>query len=113
MLVVRPCGILSEDAAGCVCHALPRLQVSFTINGESMGVAFAQIATFQPHLAYFPAVSLSQGEMCTMNMGSLPFKYPVDGYRPLAPLDAPHTRMQCRRLLLCVERLASPEQVRW
>jgi hypothetical protein len=82
------------------------MQVSFAMNGESMGVAFNEILTFEPHLAYFPAVSLSQGELCSVNLGALPFVHPQEGFRPMARPAALHAVAQSDRLLACIERLA-------
>ena len=82
------------------------MQVSFHLNGESLGVAFKEVRLFQSHLAYFPAVSLSLGESCTVNLGSAPFRYPVDGFQPLQKAPATHVGEQCRHLLQCTERVA-------
>jgi Kip1 ubiquitination-promoting complex protein 1 len=71
-----------------------------------MGVAFKDILSFEPHLAYFPAVSLSQGELCCINLGMQPFQHPVDGFRALVELQQPHLVLQNTRLLTYMASLA-------
>lgn len=83
------------------------MQVSFSMNGQDMGVAFSELRTFEPHLAYFPAVSLSQGEMCSVNLGELPFKYPDNEYRAITARTSEVAQLQCRLLLRAVDALAA------
>lgn len=82
------------------------LQVQFYLNGKDLGVAFTGVRVFQPHLAYFPAVSLSQGEACSVNVGALPFRYPVPGFLPLQAPPLAHARAQCSYLVSCLGRIA-------
>ena len=86
---------------------LPRTQVGFSLNGVDMGVAFRGVLVLEPHLAYFPAVSLSQGESCSVNLGAQPLRYPTPGFRPLLDAVAPHVPHQCSRLLQHVTSLAT------
>lgn len=53
-----------------------------TRNGKSLGRAFDNVKT-GPDVAYFPAVSLAQGENLTGNFGATPFRYPQPGFLPL------------------------------
>ena len=87
---------------------MPRslMQISFTINGKPLGVAFSDLRTFEPHLAYFPAISVSQGEQCLINLGHVPFKYPVEGFKPIAPPQSAAAVQQCTFLLKRLEVLA-------
>ena len=45
-------------------------------NGKSLGVAFDNVKT-GPSYAYFPAVSLSPGDIVQANFGIVPFQYPL------------------------------------
>eukprot|EP00892_Ulva_mutabilis_P009450 jgi/Ulvmu1/6878/UM031_0083.1 len=83
-------------------------EVKFWLNGESLGVAFTDVRTFEPHLAYFPALSLSEGEASFVNLGAQPLRYPVAGFRPFMAPPAPGRIQSCDWLLskltqLCVE----------
>ena len=60
----------------------------------------------QPHLAYFPTVSLSYAERCELNFGARPFVYPVAGYLPLQSPPPQPTLSHTSYLLGCLERLA-------
>ncbi|KAG1678277.1 hypothetical protein FOA52_013898 [Chlamydomonas sp. UWO 241] len=96
-------------AAGDVigaCLDLDKGEISFHRNGAPMGVAFHNVRTMQPHLAYFPTVSLSYTERCELNFGLRPFVHPVPGFAPLhaAPPDAALDFSDY--LLGCLERLA-------
>ncbi|XP_067938284.1 E3 ubiquitin-protein ligase RNF123-like [Watersipora subatra] len=71
--------------------------VTFYRNGVSMGAAFENIC-LGPDRAYFPAVSLSQGESVRLNFGSTPFIYPLDDYQPMEL--APFAQLQQTQLLL-------------
>lgn len=52
-------------------------EISFFRNDVPLGVAFKQIK-IGPNMAYFPAISLSDGEQVVFNFGdSSPFKYRV------------------------------------
>eukprot|EP01065_Artemidia_motanka_P049385 TRINITY_DN8165_c0_g3_i1.p1 TRINITY_DN8165_c0_g3~~TRINITY_DN8165_c0_g3_i1.p1 ORF type:complete len:1324 (+),score=428.78 TRINITY_DN8165_c0_g3_i1:88-3972(+) len=76
------------DVIGC-CLDLDKGVVSWYHNGRSLGAAFARIdtATNCPDsadtLAFYPALSVSQGESCAVNFGAIPFRYPVMGFSPL------------------------------
>ncbi|XP_035827720.1 E3 ubiquitin-protein ligase RNF123 [Aplysia californica] len=56
--------------------------ITFYRNGVSMGEAFSSVRVGAGY-AYFPAVSLSFAEQVHANFGSLPLRYPIEGYRPL------------------------------
>jgi hypothetical protein len=60
--------------------------ITFYRNGVSLGTAFANVRMLQHGAAYFPGLSLSQGERCDVNFGQTPFVHPVEAY---APLQAP------------------------
>lgn len=66
-----------------VCLDLDRGEASFLRNGRPLGVAFTGVRTLQPHLAYFPAVSLSYAERCELNFGAQPLQFPVEGFLPM------------------------------
>ncbi len=72
----------SGDVIGSVID-LDKGEIAFYRNGVSLGVAFRNVRTKQPSLAYFPTLSLSYAERCDLNFGGRPFAYPVAGYRPL------------------------------
>lgn len=59
-------------------------------------MAFNNVRRFGNGLAYFPALSLSHGEHCTLNFGSTPFQYPIDGFRPLQDPPPPSATAQVR-----------------
>jgi hypothetical protein len=88
------------------CLDLDRGELTFYRNGVSMGVAFRTVRTMQPHLAYFPTVSLSYTERCELNYGGRPFVYPVKGYQPLQLSPSEHQLGLGTYLLGCMERLA-------
>ena len=54
--------------------------IEFFLNGESLGIAFNNIAKGE-NVAYFPALSLTKGESCIFNFGQLPFKYEYKNYQ--------------------------------
>ncbi|GLC37744.1 hypothetical protein PLESTM_000643800 [Pleodorina starrii] len=66
----------------------------------------------QPHLAYFPAVSLSYGERCELNYGAQPLLYPVSGYQPLQAAPPPNAVAASSYLVSCLERLVTSVQPR-
>lgn len=89
---------------GC-CLDLHRGEATFYRNGRSMGVAFARVRSLQPHLAYFPAVSLSHAERAELNFGATPLTYPVPGYQPVQVRRGCHGRrrpLTVRRVLVCL-----------
>ena len=75
------------------------MQVSFTLNGRELGVAFEDIRVFEPQLAYFPAVSLSEGEAAYVNVGQTPLRFPVAEFRPMQAPPPAHRALQCSWLL--------------
>ncbi|KAL5555872.1 hypothetical protein UlMin_038108 [Ulmus minor] len=90
------------DVIGC-CIDLDHNEISFFLNGVSLGVAFCGIRKMGVGVGYYPAISLSQGERCELNFGARPFKYPIDGYLPLqAP---PSVNSFASQLLRCLSRL--------
>eukprot|EP01028_Stygiella_incarcerata_P007254 TRINITY_DN2996_c0_g1_i3.p1 TRINITY_DN2996_c0_g1~~TRINITY_DN2996_c0_g1_i3.p1 ORF type:complete len:1061 (+),score=274.19 TRINITY_DN2996_c0_g1_i3:111-3293(+) len=76
--------------------------VSFSLNGEDMGVAFDHINTKE---AYFPGIAIEGGQHGSFNFGSTPFLYPREGYMPF---DAPpfHTVIIAESLLTSMTQLA-------
>jgi Kip1 ubiquitination-promoting complex protein 1 len=68
-----------------VCIDLEVGKIFFSRNGNDLGAAFDNVRFGDNAigLAYFPAVSLSAGERVTLNFGSKPFVYPVEGFLPL------------------------------
>eukprot|EP00210_Caulerpa_lentillifera_P004213 g4018.t1 len=93
------------DVIGC-CADFTKGEISFYRNGKSMGIAFSEISVLKPDLGYFPAISLSLGERCTLNFGSKPFFYPITGFHPCqsAPSDVESNTVQY--LMSCLERLS-------
>ncbi|XP_058084516.1 E3 ubiquitin-protein ligase RKP [Magnolia sinica] len=90
------------DVIGC-CIDLDCGEILYYRNGVSLGVAFDKVRKMGPGLGYYPAISLSQGERCSMNFGAHPFKYPVDGFLPIqAP---PMLNFHVNYLLQCLLRL--------
>ena len=56
--------------------------IEYYRNGASMGVAFTKLEK-GPGISFFPAVSLGYNQGIQANFGSMPFKYPVEGYMAL------------------------------
>ena len=84
---------------------LDRGELTFYRNGMSMGLAYNTVRSMQPHLAYFPAVSLSYTEKCELNFGARPFEHPVPGFLPLTAPPPPSSLSQGEYLVSCFERL--------
>jgi hypothetical protein len=80
--------------------------ITFWRNGQCLGVAYDRVRTMQPSLAYFPAVSLSHTERCSLNFGAKPFTYPVDGYQPLQAGPSAADRVAAEYCCSCLARLA-------
>ncbi|XP_037891290.1 E3 ubiquitin-protein ligase RNF123 isoform X2 [Glossina fuscipes] len=57
-------------------------EVSFYRNGKSLGVAFQRLEK-GPGITFFPGISLGYNQGVQANFGNAPFKYPVEGFRPL------------------------------
>ena len=90
------------------------MQVSFALNGRKLGVAFEEIRVFEPQLAYFPAVSLSEGEAAYVNLGSAPLRFPIDDFKPMQAPPPASRSQQCNWLLekmslLCSVRLVTSQ----
>lgn len=94
------------DVITC-CIDLEAGTVSFYRNGVDMGVAFNKVRCGEnaPGIAYFPAVSISYGEKCSLNFGSRPFQYPLEGYAPLQQQLSPSLVSQARYFIECFKRL--------
>ena len=73
---------MTGDVIGC-CFNVDEGEISFYRNGKPLGVAFKNVRRHMPGIAYFPAFSLSHGERCVTNFGSMPFRYPVSGFKPI------------------------------
>jgi Kip1 ubiquitination-promoting complex protein 1 len=102
---------VAGDVIGC-CADLERRQIVFYRNGACLGVAYDDIRAVEVQDGYYPAISLSHGERCELNMGGRPFKYPVAGFSPIQ--EAPRVQVgeetapACARaqfLLGCLQRL--------
>lgn len=71
-----------HDVIGCLLN-LNNGEISYTKNGEKLGVAFT-LAPERRADCYFPAVVLKNAEM-SFNFGKTPFKYPPpEGYTAIA-----------------------------
>jgi Kip1 ubiquitination-promoting complex protein 1 len=81
------------------CNVRACIQVSFALNGKALGVAFDEIRVFEPQLAYFPAVSLSEGEAAYVNLGNTPLRFPLEGFRPMQAPPPVYRSLQCTWLL--------------
>lgn len=92
------------DVIGC-CVDLDAGTLTFYRNGQTLGTAYDRVRTMQPSLAYFPAVSLSHTERCTLNFGGKPFMYPVDGYQPLQALPSTAVMQEAAYYCSCFTRL--------
>ena len=71
----------SGDIIGC-CLNMVEGKIEYHRNGVALGEAFNNIER-GPGLSLFPAVSLAFNDSLTANFGGSPFRYPVDGYKPL------------------------------
>lgn len=59
----------------------------------------------QPGAAFFPAVSISHGEQCELNLGARPLRYPVEGYAPIQDPPAERRQQAAEYLLTSLQRL--------
>ncbi|XP_058956271.2 E3 ubiquitin-protein ligase RNF123 [Pocillopora verrucosa] len=100
---------MAGDVVGCFID-LDQGVISYSRNGHFLGVAFDNVQ-YGPGLAYFPAASLSYGESCHMNFGSAPFKFPIEGYKPLQ--DPPISDVaKATEMVSCLDRLLpAPDRV--
>ena len=86
-------------------------EVEYWRNGVYLGVAFSPLHLTEEdsrQLPYFPAVSLSYGESCEINLGNLGFRYPVKGYVPVLEFHDTRRRAlsdQARYLTDSLEKL--------
>ncbi|KXJ20214.1 E3 ubiquitin-protein ligase RNF123 [Exaiptasia diaphana] len=97
------------DVIGCSID-LDKGEISYSRNGKDLGVAFNNVR-YGPGLAYFPAVSLSYGESCQLNFGACPFKFPMEGFKPLQDPPTAHVA-KAIELMNCLERLLpSPDRI--
>jgi hypothetical protein len=108
---------VTGDIIGC-CIDLERGEISFYRNGKSLGVAFHSVRVGVQGVAYFPALSISYGEKCSLNFGSRPFKFPVEGYLPLqAPppnhiIEASYYYVDClRRLVYTLQNTITDDEI--
>ncbi|XP_053971070.1 E3 ubiquitin-protein ligase RNF123-like [Hylaeus volcanicus] len=72
---------LTGDIIGCAID-MDNGTIDFYRNGRHLGRAFENIS-MGPGFAYFPTVSLVLSEKLTANFGSMPMRYPIEGYEPL------------------------------
>ncbi|KIY99145.1 hypothetical protein MNEG_8819 [Monoraphidium neglectum] len=79
--------------------------ITFYRNGVSLGTAFANVRVLQHGAAYFPGLSLSQGERCDVNFGQSPFVHPVGGHRPLQAPPPPAAEGYFRAVTSALARL--------
>lgn len=93
------------DVIGC-CADFTKGEISFYRNGKNLGVAFSEVSVLKPDKGYFPAVSLSKGERCTLNFGSRPFFYPIEGFHPCQPGPSKADCKTVQYLVSCLERLS-------
>lgn len=89
---------------GC-CLDLDAGTLTFFRNGQSLGIAYDRVRTMQPSLAYFPAVSLSHTERCTLNFGAKPFVYPIQGYQALQAPPSAASMQEAAYYCACLSRL--------
>jgi len=96
---------MAGDIIG-VCIDMDEGSISYSRNGYSLGVAFRDIRRGKGY-AYFPAISLSFAEVVQLNFGGTPFRYPVEGYKPIQ--DPPVSdNKKANDLFQCLERLLPP-----
>lgn len=70
-----------NDFIGCAID-LDERTMNFYRNGRDMGLAFENIS-INDDTPYHPIVTLIASESVRVNFGSLPFRYPINGYQPL------------------------------
>ncbi len=83
---------VASDIVGCLLDVDKR-EISFHINGDLLGVAFRDIPHSEGGKGYLAAVSLEDGEMVTVNIGTSeasPLLFgPPEGYKPLGEAPQP------------------------
>lgn len=92
------------DVIGC-CADFDVGELIFYRNGKSLGTAFRDIRILKPELGYFPAISLSEGERCTLNFGAKPFHYPVDSFKPCETQPSLSEQKLVKYFVRCLCRL--------
>lgn len=93
------------DVIGCMID-LDAGEISYSRNGIALGVAYQTVRHKVSGVAYFPALSLSQGERCEINFGGRPFVYPTEGFAPLQASPASEMMSSASYMLACMQRLA-------
>eukprot|EP00201_Polytomella_parva_P012003 CAMPEP_0175060358 /NCGR_PEP_ID=MMETSP0052_2-20121109/12966_1 /TAXON_ID=51329 ORGANISM="Polytomella parva, Strain SAG 63-3" /NCGR_SAMPLE_ID=MMETSP0052_2 /ASSEMBLY_ACC=CAM_ASM_000194 /LENGTH=854 /DNA_ID=CAMNT_0016326055 /DNA_START=57 /DNA_END=2617 /DNA_ORIENTATION=- len=67
------------------CLDLENATLSYFQNGKSLGIAYDNLPVIgvrdEKSAAYCPGVSVGVNEKCSINFGSIPFRYPVEGFR--------------------------------
>ncbi|XP_057296522.1 E3 ubiquitin-protein ligase RNF123-like [Hydractinia symbiolongicarpus] len=96
---------MAGDIIGCLID-MDAGTISYCRNGRMMGAAFEDIKRGSGY-AYFPAVSLSYGEVIQMNFGATPFRYQYEDYKPLQ--DIPNVEiLKTQELIAAFNRLLPP-----
>ena len=83
----------------------PHGTITFYRNGVSLGTAFTSVRVLLQGAAYFPGLSLSQGERCDVNFGQTPFVYPVAGHSALQAPPPPAAQAYFRAVTVALARL--------
>ncbi len=77
---------IASDVIGCL-FDMDKHEISFHINGDLLGVAFRDVPHSEGGKGYLAAISLEDGEMVTVNIGTSgasPLLFgPPEGYKPL------------------------------
>ena len=85
------------DVIGC-CIDYDADEVKFFRNGKDLGVAFEGALPYDdsmdPYMLMYPAVSLSQGECCEINLGNLKFQYEYEGFDPVVRVSQDAVKLQ-------------------
>lgn len=100
----------SGDIFG-VCLDMTKGTIEYYRNGLALGLAFEEIER-GPGLSLFPAVSLAFNDQLTANFGGSPFRYPVQGYKPLqsAPSKMLYQSDHLLKYLVNIAHLISSNQ---
>lgn len=92
----------------CFDSILKRTPAEQLVNSERVrcrAEAFSNVRHLQPGAAFFPAVSISHGEQCELNLGGRPLRYPVEGYAPIQQPPAESRQRAADYLLASLQRL--------